>query len=142
MKNKIIIFLIVVLVLALLGGILFTLKQDNTDANNDIHNENNINISDKNKENEDFSVDLLEESDHYVLTVKTNIIDEKFNFKYDNKNFMLDTSSSLFDDVEFAEEDDFRKVNLDLESNKLYKFYFIKKADAKLKLGNNLIVND
>lgn len=142
MKNKIIILIVVVILLLLLGGVLFMLKQNNNEVNSNIDNENNINIESKLDEKEDFSIDLKDDGDHYVMTVKTNIVDEEFKFKYSIKDFMLDTSSNLFDNASFEEAGDFKSCSVKLESNELYKFYFIKKSNTKLKLGNNLIVNE
>ena len=142
MKNKIIVLIIVVILILLLGGALFIFRQNNNEVNNEVNNENNINIENKIEEREDFSIDFAEDVDHYVMTVKTNIVDEEFKFKYSIKDFMLDISSNLFDDVTFEEAEGFRSCSLKLESNALYKFYFIKKSNTKLKLGNNLIVNE
>ena len=91
--------------------------------------------------NEDFNVDLTEEKDHYLLTIQTNKIEEAFSFSYNANDFVLDTSNILFDSADMMQDGKNKKVSIKLESNKIYKFYFIKKTNKELKLGENLIIN-
>ncbi len=131
MKKKGLIVLVIVLILIVLLGVGFKLK------------ENTLIYSNEKEENtlkqEEYTVHLTEEEGHYVLTVQTNLINHPFSFAYDSKNFMLDTSSHIFDNITATEEEGNKKYTLELESNKLYKFYFIKKNDTKMELERNIL---
>lgn len=130
MKKKVLIILIIVFVLIALVGIGLKFKDNNV-----------INFGDKEVnalKQEEYTIDLTEEEDHYILTVQTNIINSPFSFSYDSKNFVLDTSSNIFDNIIAVKDNDNKKYTLDLESNMLYKFYFIKKNNTKMELNKNL----
>jgi hypothetical protein len=111
-----------------------------------IENPNNyigseIELNENREVNENFKVDLTEEKDHYILTVQTNKIKEDFGFSYNSKDFVLDTSNTLFDYANVIQDGDNKNVSIELESNNMYKFFFIKKTNKELKLGKNLIIN-
>ena len=130
MKKKVLIILIIIFVLMALVGICLKLKDNNV-----------INFGDKEinaLKQEEYTIDLTEEEDHYILTVQTNIINSPFSFSYDSKNFVLDTSSNIFDNIIAVKDNDNKKYTLELESNMLYKFYFIKKNNTKMELNKNL----
>ncbi len=130
MKKKVLIILIIVFVLIALVGIGLKFKDNNV-----------INFGDKEVnalKQEEYTIDLTEEEDHYILTVQTNIINSPFSFSYDSKNFVLDTSSNIFDNIIAVKDNDNKKYTLELESNMLYKFYFIKKNNTKMELNKNL----
>ena len=141
-KNKILITILSILTVCLIVFLLimfFINKNISINLDSNINKGNNI--QNEKEGNEEFSVNLSDETDHYLLTIKTNIIKNSFVFKYDKEKFILDTSSILFDEAIINnEENNFRKIDLNLESNKLYKFYFIKKTETKMELGKNLII--
>ena len=113
----------------------------------DVINNNQINNFEENSETkistENFKVNLTAEEDHYLVTIQTNMIEKVFNFSYDSNNFMLDNSSNLFDNAQISNDkmEGFKNVVLELESNNVYKLYFVKKSDKEMKLGKNLIIN-
>lgn len=107
------------------------------------------NTEEKSEENlmqtDSYIARVFKESDHYVLNLQTNFISEgdSFVFSYDSNKFMLDTSSSLFDDAameENLEKTGFTQVSLKLASNHVYQICFIPKEDEEMKLERNLFL--
>ncbi len=103
--------------------------------------EDEIESNENNEINESFNVDLAEKKDHYLLTIQTNKIKEAFKFSYNSNDFVLDTSNNLFDNAKVMQDGENKSVSIELESNKIYKIYFIKKTNRELKIGENLIIN-
>ena len=138
MKNKKILIFIIIFILML--GVIAFLKQKNN-----IINENEIS---QNKETKltfsEYILNIEENEDYSLLTIQTNIITQPFKFQYDNAKFVLDTSNQIFDEavIQNNEEKRQKQVTVNLESNEVYKFYFIKKEKAKLELEKTIqIVN-
>lgn len=92
----------------------------------------------------EYVLGIEETEDYSLLTIKTNIITEPFKFQFDNTKFILDTSSKLFDEaiIQSDEEKTQKQVIVNLVSNEVYKFYFIKKENAKLELEKTLIIGN
>lgn len=138
MKNKKILITIIILVLMI--GVIAFLKQENN-----IINENEISQNEETKLTfSEYILNIEENEDYSLLTIQTNIITQPFKFQYDNAKFVLDTSNQIFDEavIQNNEEKRQKQVTVNLESNEVYKFYFIKKEKAKLELEKTIqIVN-
>ena len=138
MKNKKI--LIPIIILILIVGVIAFLKQKNN-----IINENEISQNEETKlTSSEYILNIEENEDYSLLTIQTNIITQPFKFQYDNAKFVLDTSNQIFDEavIQNNEEKRQKQVTVNLESNEVYKFYFIKKEKAKLELEKTIqIVN-
>lgn len=119
------------------------LNEDKTknDLNNELNNTQIENTETK-VTNEKFNINLIEDVDHYILNIQTNLIKEPFEFSYDASKFILDSSSSIFDNAVISGDSINKNVKINLESNQLYKINFIKKSSEKMKLGKNLIINE
>lgn len=119
------------------------LNEDKTknDLNNELNNTQIENTETK-VTNEKFNINLIEDVDHYILNIQTNLINEPFSFSYDSSKFVLDNSSSIFDNAVISGDSINKNVKINLESNQLYKINFIKKSSEKMKLGKNLIINE
>ena len=93
------------------------------------------------QQTESYTANIINEEDQSILNVQTNLIEEKFKFSYDTQNFVLDTSSKLFDDAEIiidTEKENRCEVSINLDSNEVYKIYFIKKSNTDMFLGKTL----
>jgi len=134
MKRKRIVIIGVLIILVV--GSLYFLKEKNI-INNSIKEDENV------LEIEDYSVDLEDKNDYYLLTIQTNIMTSPFKFKYDNNKFVLDTSNKIFDNAMIKDdvENNLKEIQITLESNEVYKFYFVKKTDAKLVLEKTLFID-
>lgn len=140
-KRGIIICVVITVAFIAIASIYLMNNQEFNIDNPDNYISGEIELNENKGVNEDFNVDLTEEKDHYILTTQTNKIEEAFSFSYNANDFVLDTSNILFDSADMMQDGKNKKVSIKLESNKIYKFYFIKKTNKELKLGENLIIN-
>lgn len=88
-----------------------------------------------------YEVGIYYDNDHYTLNVFTGFIEDAFSFTYDSANFLLDTTSAVFDDAVRKVDGTEVTYQFNLDSNTLYEFNFIPLNNETLKIGNNLDIN-
>lgn len=92
---------------------------------------------------DEYEAKLYYDGDHFVLSVFTNIIEKDFSFTYDNSKFLLDDIGASFENAKFSENEDekTRTCTMEVDSNSLYEFNFIKLGKEDMKIGKNLKIN-
>lgn len=149
MKKKILfIGVIIILIILAIVGISWKAAEEELDIpDNYVMDKENNRLT-----GEYFTATVLEENEQYTLNLVTNLINQNFEFSYNTDEFILDTSSELFDNAKQGEsaglknseaeekQENIKSISLKLEANTVYEFHFIPKKNGKLKIGKNLFI--